>query len=357
MAQTTYNRDYAKAVPGMMSKDAGSFVVSYPAAEDIPPGRIVVLNSDGKVELPQDTTFTKPVGVSVYSPSNMQPAVPAAGFVYKSGDMVPCLRRGRVYADQDGGSPSALTEANVKHSTTVATHRGKVTASATSAGAGTEISDGGPLAFVELGPTGVWLMEVNYPGNATDNDASIAALEADAATANAIMPIPLASFMDADGDPLAKWVDGTDGKPGFTLTDSEAVNIRWNPNATPLGIITQVDMPADMDDTADAQLEFLCSKTGATITDATTFALGVFILSAGDLHDADADAGGTTDALVGNAASKTTKMLTRTIDAANVPAGAWSMSVTAVPTAGTLTVDDLHLHAARLRYKRKIQTS
>ena len=81
------------------------------------------------------------------------------------------------------------------------------------------------------------------------------------------------------------------------------------------------------------------------------------LFRSGDLHDADADAGGTTDALVGNAAAKTTKKLTLEISAANVPAGAHSLTFTVTPTAGLLGTDDLMIHSVRLRYKRAQQTS
>jgi hypothetical protein len=104
-------------------------------------------------------------------------------------------------------------------------------------------------------------------------------------------------------------------------------------------------------------LEFLCSKSGATSGDATTLTIAAFIIGNGDLHDSDADCGSVTDALVGAATAKTTKVLTCTITAANVPAGARSMTFTVTPTAGLLGTDDLMLHSVRLRYKRKVLTS
>lgn len=173
MSQLTYSRDRAKAVPGLVSKDAAYFIVSYAAAEAIPPGRLVVLNSDGKVELPQDTSLAKPAGVSCFSPTNQQTAIPAAGFSYAAGDMVPVLRKGRIYADVQGGSPAALTPANMNHSSTTATHRGKFSASATANTAGSEISKAGPAMFVEAGPSGVWLMEVDFYAVGLDNSPSI----------------------------------------------------------------------------------------------------------------------------------------------------------------------------------------
>lgn len=182
----------------------------------------------------------------------------------------------------------------------------------------------------------------------------VAAALRDATTANAMVPIPLASFVDADGDPLAKFADGASTTPGFNLADSEAFGIRWNNHATPAAILGQVSLPKDLDDAHDAYLEFLCSKTGATVGDATTLTTTAFLTAAGALHDADANAGGATSAMVGDAAAKTTAVISRTIAAADIPADARSMTFTVKPTDGTLGTDDIIIHEVRLRYRRKV---
>lgn len=166
--------------------------------------------------------------------------------------------------------------------------------------------------------------------------------------------IPLASFVDADGDPLAKFADGASTTPGFNLADSEAYGIRWNNHATPAAVLGQVSLPEDLDDDADMYLEFLCSKTGATLADATTLTTTAFLLAAGALHDSDANAGGATNAMVGDAAAKTTAVLSRTIAKADIPSGVRTMTFTVVPTAGTLGTDDIIIHEVRLRYRRKV---
>jgi hypothetical protein len=320
---------------------------------------MVVLASDGTVANPAATTFTKPVGVACFSPSNMQPAVPAAGFVYKAGDMVPCLRRGRVYMSYNGGTPATLTQANIKHSSTIATYRGQVTASATSAGAGTEISDPGPVLFVEAGPTGMWLMEVNFPGQTIEADSRLDALEADASTANASFSVALTGWLDADGDPLVKFVADNVGTVGYNLADSEALNLRWNnyPGNPGVTAICQFALPADLDDAAAVVLQFLCSKSGATVGDATKITYAAYLISEGDLHDADTVVTGDTDALVGNATAKTTDILTATIAAGDVPVGAASMTLKIFPKSGLIETDDFMVHAVRVKYTRKIQTS
>lgn len=192
---------------------------------------------------------------------------------------------------------------------------------------------------------------------ATNIEAALAEIYQDLKSTLAMVPISLASFVDADGDPLAKFVSAASPTFGFNLGDSEAFALRWNNDATPGTALCQVSLPADLDDTADMYLEFLASKSGATVGDATTLTCTAFILSEGDLHDADANAGGTTNALVGNAVAKTTDELRLTITAANVPANAYSLTFTVTPTAGTLGTDDLLIHAARLRYKRKLRAS
>ncbi len=171
--------------------------------------------------------------------------------------------------------------------------------------------------------------------------------------AMANVPIALASFLDADGDPLAKFVNAASPTFGFALADSEALCLRWNNDAAPGTALNQIAIPADLDSRGSMSLEFLCSKSGATLADATTLTITAFLIAPGDLHDADANAGGVTGALVGNATAKTTALLTRTIAAADIPAGAKSMTFTVTPTAGTLGTDDLMIHDVRLRYQRK----
>lgn len=185
----------------------------------------------------------------------------------------------------------------------------------------------------------------------------IAALEVDAATANAVWPIPLTSFVAADATPLAKFASADDTTFGLDIADSEALCIRWNNHATPAAALCEVPLPVDLDDAADVILEILASKSGATVGDATTFLVAAYFIAAGDLHDAGTNCGGTTDALEEDATAKTTDLLTLTFAAADVPAGAVSLTLTLKPTDGTLGADDVMVHAVRLRYTRKAQTA
>ncbi len=223
------------------------------------------------------------------------------------------------------------------------------------AGVVSEITSDGQV-MVWMGPH-VAALIVIAASEASQLDAvqiAVAALQTDAETANAIVRIPLTSFLDADGDPLAKFVSAGAPTFGFALADAEALCLRWNNDATPGTALCQVGLPPDLDDTEDMTLEFLCSKSGATVGDATTLTVTAFIIAEGDLHDADADCGGVSLALVGNAAAKTTDVLSVAIAAANVPANARSMTFTVTPTAGTLGTDDLMIHDVLLRYTRKL---
>ncbi len=205
--------------------------------------------------------------------------------------------------------------------------------------------------------SGVAIADTGAFTTAADVEAALAELYQNVRTVNASVGIPLTSFVDADGDPLAKFVSAGSPTFGFALADSESLCLRWNNDATPGTALGQIAVPSDLDDTADAALEFLCSKSGATVGDATTLTLTAFIISEGDLHDADANCGGVTNALVGNATAKTTDVLSHTFTAANIPASPSSLTFTVTPTAGTLGTDDLIIHSVRLRYKRKVQTS
>jgi hypothetical protein len=176
-------------------------------------------------------------------------------------------------------------------------------------------------------------------------------------SAQAQVNIPLTSFVDADGDPLAKFSDGDSTVPGFNLADSEAFGIRWNNHGTPDPILTQVTMPQDLDDTAAVVLHILASKTGATVGDAVTFTCTAFFHTVGALHDADANAGGASSAMTGNATAKTVQEVTLSIAHGDVPASPSSLSLTIQPTDGTLGTDDVIVEAVWIEYKRKKLTS
>jgi len=165
--------------------------------------------------------------------------------------------------------------------------------------------------------------------------------------------IPITSFLDPDGDPLVKFADGASAVPGWNLADSEAFGLRWNNNATFNAVLAQKGLPSDLDTQRPLYVDLLVSKTGATVGDATTFTLTAFLSALGALHDADANAGSVSAAIVGNAAAKTIQAVRFTIAAADVPEGAASMTLTLKPTDGTLGTDDVIVHSVKLRGYRK----
>ena len=169
--------------------------------------------------------------------------------------------------------------------------------------------------------------------------------------------IPLASAILAAGTPMAAFADNAASNPGITLVDSESVALRWNNNGTQVAVWFRVAMPQDMDDTAPVVLHALCGKTGATVGDATTLTVTAFFQTVAALHDADADAGGTSSALVGNATAKTVTELTLSIAHGDVPAAPCSLSLSVKPTDGLLGTDDFLLHDLWLEYTRKILTA
>jgi hypothetical protein len=224
----------------------------------------------------------------------------------------------------------------------------------------------GTSVYVQMGPT-IAGQIVIAAAEAADLDqaqldinaveARALALEVDAATANAWIHVPLNSFTADDGTPLAKFADAGTPTFGLNVADSETLCIRWNNDATPGTIRGQVALPPDLDDAAAITVEFLASKSGATLGDATTLTLASYLLSEGDLHDADTAVASVTNALVGNAIAKTTDVLTATIAHGDVPVGARSLVFTVTPTAGKLGTDDLLVHAVGIRYTRKVQTA
>ena len=174
------------------------------------------------------------------------------------------------------------------------------------------------------------------------------------ATKTQPMNVPMGTFMLLTGAALAVFADGASAVPGTSVDNSEAAGVRWNNHATPDPIATGLLLPEDRKPNSDITVKVVASKTGATLADAVTFDVGVFFHPVGALHDADADAGGTTDAMTGNATSKTVQSVSVTIDAADVPDGPVALTISLQPTDGTLGTDDVTVHAVYLEYTKII---
>lgn len=169
-----------------------------------------------------------------------------------------------------------------------------------------------------------------------------------------LISLPLFGWAEQSGVALAQFANAADPTPGFAVVDSEALGIRWNNHANPDPIGVSFPVPPDFDNSKDAKVVAIVSKTGATVGDATTLTVTAFNSGVvGALHDADADYGGATGAVVGDAAAKTVSRLTLTLAAANLPAFPAVISLTLQPTDGTLGTDDFVLHAAWIEYSKK----
>lgn len=160
--------------------------------------------------------------------------------------------------------------------------------------------------------------------------------------------VDLSSALDADGDPLAKFVDNASPNPGFNLANSEAFGIRWNNNATqnqPVLLSCTIPRSYDANDSV-LTCHVVASKIGATVGDATTFTIAAFAQIVGNLHDSESDLGGATSAMTGNATSKTVQRVTREMTntsgvSATTPT---KLTFTITPTSGTLGTDDVIVH-------------
>lgn len=162
-----------------------------------------------------------------------------------------------------------------------------------------------------------------------------------------ILRVDLTSLLDADGDPLAKFIDNASPNPGFNLADSEAFGVRWNNNGTQAQpVIGSVLLPAGIVDGSVITMNIIASKTGATVGDATTFTVTAFAQVVGLLHDAESNLGGVSSAMTGDATAKTVQHETVAItNPAGIDTGP-SLSPTPLfftitPTSGTLGTDDV----------------
>jgi hypothetical protein len=189
---------------------------------------------------------------------------------------------------------------------------------------------------------------------ANDVEEAIAEFYADATATKGVIDLPPSSWYLLTGAPLAIFADGASAVPGSALVDSKAFGIRWNNNGTLDAIVTAFSVPPNMDITANATLVIQASKTGATLADAVTFDVGAFNQVVTSLHDADADFGGTTGAMTGDAIAKTIQSVSLVLALANLAAYPASVTLSIKPTNGTLSTDDLVIHAVRVVYKRKL---
>lgn len=169
--------------------------------------------------------------------------------------------------------------------------------------------------------------------------------------------LPINGFVETDGTALAAFADGASATPGWELTGSEAWGIRWNNHANPDPVAQSILIPERVNPNQDIVVHVLAAKTGATLADAVTFTCQAFFQSVGALYDADADAGGASSAMTGDATAKTVQEVTLTIDSDDVPSVPSVLTLTIQPTDGTLDTDDVVLLAVWLEYTPQLLTA
>ncbi len=169
-----------------------------------------------------------------------------------------------------------------------------------------------------------------------------------------VFPTPVS---EKDGTALVAFNPGANPEAGYAVVDSKAEGVRWNNHATPDPIVYSMMLPNDLDETKDVVIHYMASKVGATLGDAVTWLTEAFFQTVGALHDADANAGGTSSAMTGDAATKTVQEDTLTVASADVPAAPCKLTLTVQPTDGTLDTDDVVLHNVWIEYTPKMLTS
>lgn len=191
--QTSYSITPDIAVPGILAdENLDSRIVSYPAGEVIEFGRAVEVDASGVAWKVKGTGAALAAGafagVSVFDVAREQQLAATGGSSglagYQVGEMVPVMRKGRIYGCWDGGgSQGVLTRPNINHSSTTDANnvKGTFTGTATSTVAGSEIAQApaeivmvrdvstltparGAASAGSAGPTYVCLLELNLPG-------------------------------------------------------------------------------------------------------------------------------------------------------------------------------------------------
>lgn len=169
MPQSSYSLYHAAAIAGQVVDGVLQRGVRgrYECSEDLNFGRILELHTDGLLRQPQTAgAVGKLMGGLPYNPS-LPPSNVAGTYVngYANGQhMVPVFRKGQMWIEYTGTAPVVEKPVNVMSSSTIATHRGKVTSDAPSASAGVEIYAMPGTACVKVDATLLLaLVEFNLP--------------------------------------------------------------------------------------------------------------------------------------------------------------------------------------------------
>lgn len=191
--QTSYQLNPDIAVPGMLAdENLDSRVMSVPAGENIPFGRLCEVDSSGNLFLVKGSGATiasgKLAGVSIFDVAREQQLASTGGSAgsgfYAQSELVPVMRKGRIYAAFDGSvtnvqAPFAAPGVNHPSSSDASGIRGVFSGGTTTTTAGAEITTTGTnILYVRdvstltpaRGAAGtnnyqyVALLEINLPG-------------------------------------------------------------------------------------------------------------------------------------------------------------------------------------------------
>lgn len=180
MAQVRMNLEMDVAVPGMLAdENLENRIVSYPAGEAIEFGRLVEISSNGQIFKVRGTGASVAagavVGVSVFDVAREQQLASTGGSAgsgfYQSGDMVPVLRKGRIFGQWDGsGSQGNYVSVSVNHPSTSdpSDLRGVFSNGTVTTTAGSEITALG-AAFVEVKDVSAANNQTNAWGDANQS--------------------------------------------------------------------------------------------------------------------------------------------------------------------------------------------
>ncbi len=158
--QTSYSLAPGTGLAGQLLDSADCMITSYPAGEALSAGYLVVLSS-GVLALPAAADAVTPpkiVGVVVYDDAR-EPGQ------YAIGDMVPVLRRGRIFAAWSGTTQAELTAPKITHSSATGA-KGTFTDASATAATGAEIGaapEGCLMLRANGTSTTVCCIELNLP--------------------------------------------------------------------------------------------------------------------------------------------------------------------------------------------------
>ncbi len=334
-------------------------------------GREVVLPVDGGSHIYAGTLVAQ-LGTGMLVPASTSSAGPAIGVALHEADntdgadgALRCkVSYGKIYCFANGENTDAVSEATTMYAIVYAGDDHTIfdnDASSTLKPAGRFMGmepDGKVRVFVGMAnladafedASNIAVLDAGNFTTATTAESALAELYQHVKSVQKTVQIPLTSWVDPDGDPLAKFVNG--GADGFFLNSSEGFGLRWNNAGSPTVFLTCVAMPQDYDDTADVVIHFLLSKVGATATDTPAMVVTAFSLTVGSAFTTSSNFGTTSSAMADN---QLVQELTVTLAAADVPASPTAFTLTMVPN--DLAADDLILHAVWLEYKGKLLTS